>query len=551
MRSTGDSIGTVFANPALRRINLAYAGSAIGDWAYATAMVVWAYGVGGVAAVGIWGTIRLTVMTIASPFGGALADRFPRQRVMITTDLTRAILVTTTAAMVLIHAHPILVFVPATLTALTASPFRAAVAALLPSLVDRPEELTAANGTTSTIESLSFFVGPAIGGLLLTVANVQTVILFDALSFIWSAYLVSRVKSRPAANTAEPEATGEPHDPEGPTRPAHNALTAGFRAIWANSDLRLITAVYCAQTIVAGASIAFAVEVAVQMTTFGPKGVGYLDSGMGVGAIIGGLLAIGRAGARRNATDFGAGVILWALPLLLITLRPDAISAFIAFAVIGFANPIVDVNAATIVQRLSRDELLGRVFGALESGLIAAMALGSIIMPLLIAMIGLRSSLAVLAGGVTVMVIPLLPRLRRLNLRLAPPEGLELLKELALFAPLRLRDLEDVAGRLVRHEFRTGEVIIREGDIGDRFYVIESGGCRATFRGTELSTQGPGDPFGEIALLRDIPRTATVTATEPTITLSLDRADFLAAVTGNRSVSDQFEDLIAGRTPTY
>ncbi len=326
---------------------------------------------------------------------------------------------------------------------------------------------------------------------------------------------------------------------------------AGFAVIARNRDLLLVTLVYCAQTIVAGASIVFSVEIAVQMTDFGPKGVGYLDSVLGVGAVLGGLVAIGRASARKLATDFGVGVIFWALPLLLAAIWPELWAAFLAMFIIGFANPIVDVNASTIIQRLADDSVMGRVFGALETGLITAMALGSVAMPVMVHLWGLRWSLAVLALFITVIVTPAMVRLRRLDKTLGEPEGLPVLRRVPLFSPLEPKSLELVAQQLGRREVPAGDVIIREGESGDRFYVLESGHVTATFAGETLSTAGPGDPFGEIALLRDVPRTATVTADEDCVLLYLERDDFLSAVTGDSEVSGRADDLIARRIPTY
>jgi len=549
LRETGQSLATVFRNPSLRRLNLAFAGSAIGDWAYATAILVWAYGVGGVTAVGIWGTVRLVLMTVATPFASTLVDRFPRKTVMVASDLTRAGLVLVGAVLIWLDAPALTVFVLATLAALVGTPFRPAVAALLPKLVTKPEELTASNGTLSTLESLAFFAGPAIGGVLLTVTDVPVVVVFNGLTFLWSAALVSRIHL-PGDSTDRTEAESEDTDVTESVGFLAES-TAGFREIWQHPDLRLVSLVYCAQTVVAGASMVFTIAIAVEATSFGADGVGYLNSMLGVGAIVGGFIAIARASSQRLATDFGVGVLLWAMPLLLIAVWPQAWAAFLAMLVIGVANPVVDVNASTILQRLAPDEVLGRVFGALEAVLIGSMALGSILMPLMITMIGLHWSLALLAIVIVALVLPSMVRLRRLDVSLRAPEGLELLRQLALFAPLELKSLELVARRLVRVEVPAGDVVIREGDEGDRFYVIESGRAAASYQGELLRSMGPGEPFGEIALLRDVPRTATVTAEEPMVVLALDRQHFLDAVTGNSEVNNRADDLISQRIPTY
>ncbi len=244
-----------------------------------------------------------------------------------------------------------------------------------------------------------------------------------------------------------------------------------------------------------------------------------------------------RSAGRRSAssaTDFGIGVIFWALPLLLAAIWPQMWAAFLAVFILGMANPVVDVNASTILQRKTADDVMGRVFGALDTALIGAMALGSAVMPIMIHFWGLRWSLAILAIVVSASVLPAFGRLKAMDEALREPEGLALLRQVPLFAPLELKSLERIAQQLVRIEVPAGEVLIHEGDEGDRFYVIESGQMTATFEGAVLRQMGPGDPFGEIALLRDVPRTATVTADEPSVVHALDRADFLDAVTGEQ-----------------
>ena len=152
---------------------------------------------------------------------------------------------------------------------------------------------------------------------------------------------------------------------------------------------------------------------------------------------------------------------------------------------------------------------------------------------------------------ITLIVLPSMARLRRLDHLLGEPEGLSLLRQVPLFSPLEPKSLELIAQQLVRKEVAAGEVVIREGDPGDLFYIVESGRCTASFQGQVLSSQGPGEPFGEIALLRDVPRTATVVADEATVLLTLERELFLSAVTGDSEVAGRADDLIARRIPTY
>ncbi|HET7388554.1 MAG TPA: MFS transporter [Nocardioidaceae bacterium] len=560
LRETGQSLASVFKNPSLRRIQLALAGSMIGDWAYGTAVAVWAYGVGGATAVGVWFSIRLLLMAVTGPVASGLADKWPRKAVMIATDLTRAVLIAASAALLFADAPAAPIFVIATLTALLGTPFRAAQRALMPALVSRPEELTASNGSSSTIESLAIFIGPVIGATLISLTNVATVFVFDVVTFVWSMLLVIGVKAAqsPTAETRtagdsstdriEAAELGEPQEQE-PGDGFVRETLAGFREVWRNKDLLVVTAEVAAQTVIAGASMVFLVVIAVDILLTGPKGIGYLDSVSGIAAIVGGLYAISRAAKRKLGQDMVAGVVLWSLPLVLVTLAPVPVAAFAAVALLGFANPLVDVNMDTIVQRVTPDEVMGRVFGAQEACLIATAAIGSLVMPVLIHLIGLRSSLAVVGIAVSVLALVGLPRMRSLDRRLGVPAGVPLLQAVPMFAPLSASVVEALARSLVRVQVPAGQVFLREGEESDRFYVIESGLVEVTQgqEGRVLRREGPGEFFGEIGLLRDVPRTATITAVEDTVLQALPRAEFLDAVTGQSAARSAADDIVARR----
>jgi MFS family permease len=549
---TGQSMGSVFGNANLRRLQLAFAGSLVGNWAYATAVAVWAYGVGGAKAVGIFTAVRLALMAVTSPLAATLADRYSRKLVMIGADLYCATLVTAAAVCLYLHTPAWPVFVLATFTSFGGAPFRAAQAAMTPSLARTTEELTASNGTASTLESLAIFVGPAIGATLLTVASVPSVFLFNALSFLWSVSMVSRIRVGTADEPNEgnpPDAVPESDKAEAPAKESFFAETsAGFRTIWRDKDLRVSVIEGSAQTIVAGATAVFPLVMAVEILEVGAKGVGWLDSASGIAAVFGGIWAISRASKHALARDMTLGVVLWSLPLLLVTVWPSPVAAFAAMAVLGFANPLVDVNLFTIVQRLTPDEVLGRVFGALEACLIATMAIGAAVTPLLLHWFGLRTTLAILGLGISAVAVAGLPRMRHLDHRLVAPAGLSLLQGVPMFGPLNPVVLEALARGLVRVEAAAGDVVMRIGDESDRFYVIESGEVQVTAAdGHVFRHEGPGDYFGEIGLLRDVPRTATVTALEDSVLLALPREEFLEAVTGQGEARRLADDVISRR----
>lgn len=553
LRETAASLRSVFANRNLRRMQLALVGSMIGDWAYGTAVAVWAYGVGGAKAVGIWMAIRMALMAVTSPFTAGLADRLPRKTVMIGMDVARAVLVAAAAACLYLDTPAAPIFVLATLTGIFGTPFRAAQNALTPALANTPEELTASNGAASTFESLAFFVGPALGAAMLTVGTIEEVFLLNVATFLWSMLMVARIRvslTEAAQPVAERDADEDDAEGEGDADAAGflSETSAGFRAMWADKDLLLIIVQGSVQTIIAGATAVFPLVLAVEIMGTGAKGVGYLDSLFGVGAIVGGVYAISRASRHKLAQDMTLGVVLWSLPLLLITLWPHPVAVVVALALLGFANPLVDVNMYTLIQRITPDEVLGRVFGAMEACLIATMALGAAVTPLLLHLVGLRGTLAVLGIVVTLMALAGAPRMRKLDQRLVPPAELPLLQRIAMFAPLSPVVLETLAGKLRRFDVPAGAVVLHVGDASDRFFIIESGRVQVTGPdGSVLREETTGDFFGEIGLLRDVPRTATVTALEDTVLQALDRDDFLAAVTGVGESRVAAEDVVSRR----
>ena len=249
----------VFRNPNLRRLELAWVGSATGEWAAIVALSVFAFESGGAAAVGLVVLIRMLPAAAAAPFSALLADRFPRTRVMVAADLSRAFAVTgaavavsadapagvvyALAGLVAVIAPAGLVYALAGLVAVVSTAFRPAQAALVPALARTPQELTAANVASSTIESVAFFAGPALGGLLLAATSVGVVFAAQAVAFLWSALLVRRISVEPLV---APEAGAG-------RRGIMRELGAGFEAVARDSRLRLLIGLFGAQTLVGGA----------------------------------------------------------------------------------------------------------------------------------------------------------------------------------------------------------------------------------------------------------------------------------------------------------
>jgi len=525
----------VFHNDALRRLQLAWAGSIIGSWAYTIALVVFAYRHGGASAVGLIGLIRWLPAAVSSPLAAVLGDRYPRVPVMLASDLLRAGGLAAMAACVLTDAPVAAVYVLASAVAVITTAFQPAQAALLPSLANTPEELTAANVSSSTLESLGFCVGPALGGILLSVSTVWVVFVVTASTFLWSALMLV-----PLLRITEPPLTRE--------RPQLlEELTAGFRTIGRDRRLRLVVGLFSAQTLVNGAFGVLITVSALQMLHLGPSGVGYLNTAVGVGGIVGGFISLALVGHRRLATTFGIAVAGTGGPLLLLGGVPSTAAALVAFGLIGLANIICDVRGLTILQRGTPADVLARVFGVLHSLFYVTVAIGAVVAPLLIHAAGARWTLV--AVGLLLPVLAALTHasLARLDAEPVDLERLALLRAIPIFSPLSPPVLEQLAARLVPVTANAGEEIIRRGDHGDRFYVVRAGEVEVLVDDRAPRREGAGTYFGEIALLRDVPRTATVRAATDVDLYALDRDHFLPAVTGHGDSAQAAEAVIGSR----
>ena len=532
------AFASVFANQSLRRLELAWACSIVGHWAYLIGVSVYAYDVGGKGAVGLVFALRLIPAALLAPFAGLLADRYPRQLVLLASTLARVALMVAAAACVFLDAPPAAVYALAVAAAIATVPFRSTQAALTPSLARTPSELTAANAVASTIESLAIFVGPMLAGLVLSLASTGVVFTLNAALVAVAAMFVVRLRVPPAERKPELEAG---------TIVAEAA--AGFQAIGRDSSLRVLIGLSSAQTFVAGALQVYIVVLAFESLGQGDSGVGFLNSAMGVGALLGGVVALSLTGSSRLSLPFAVGVLGWGVPLILLGSHPEMAVALALLGIVGVGNSIMDVAAFTLVQRAVADEVLARVFGVIQMLWWLALAFGALVAPALVGWLGIRTALVVTGSALVVLVALLWRPLRAIDARAVAPEATELriLASVPIFAPLPGMSLEHLAGRLVPLRVDSGTVIVRQGDEGDRFYMLVEGKVEVSEDGKPISSLDAGGYFGEIALLRDLPRTATVTASTPVVLYALDRDDFLAAVTGHAPSAQAAEDVVSAR----
>jgi hypothetical protein len=325
------------------------------------------------------------------------------------------------------------------------------------------------------------------------------------------------------------------------------SLTGGVRELVRRPDVAVVIGGFWAQTLVRGMLNVYVVTLALTTLALGEGGAGFLSGAFGVGVVLGALVTTTLVGRRRLSRPFALGLVLWGLPLAAIGLRSTAVVAAAALVVSGVGNAELDVSGFTLLQRLADDRVLGRVFGVMYVGVLATAGIGSILAPLVIHALGIRGAVAASGALLPAVAVLLFRRLSQMDARATVPEGLEILASVPLFEPLPPTSLEKLARSAERQQVDAGATVVREGDYGDTFYVVVDGSLDVRARGRHLRDIEAGGFFGEIALLRDLPRTATVTTLTKTTLLAVQRIDFLAAILGTRESAAAGDDIVADR----
>jgi len=527
----------VFGNRNLRRLELAWAFSIVATWAYNVTLIVFAYDRGGAGAVGLVGALRWVPAAVVTPFAGLWADRYDRRLLMVGSDFGRAVLIAASAAAVLAGSPAGLVYALAALVGIAATPFRPAEAAYTPSLARMPEELGAANVVAAAIESVGIFAGPAIGGLLLAWTSVASTLIVTAVAIAASAVLLVGIPVR-----------GMPPEAAASVEGVTEELLEGARAIWHDRKIGLLVGLFSAQTFVDGLLGVLIAVVALSYLDGGASMVGWLNAATGVGGLVGAVVAGLLVGRGRLAGDFGLGVLMFGLPLALVAASHSTLAALLLLGVLGIGNTLTDVSAVTLLQRAAPEEVVGRVFGVLESLLLLTVALGAALAPALVSALGTRGAL--IAAGVLLpgLVVLASGALRRIDAAAkAPIVEVELLRQVPFFASLPEASIERLARRATDEHVAAGATIVAQDEPGESFYVVRDGAAEVLVGGASTATLGTGGYFGEIALLRNVPRTATVQARTNTDLLVLTRDDFLTAIVGYAPSLASAEAVVARR----
>jgi MFS family permease len=518
------ALRTAMADAAVRRLIVAWFAVIAGKWALLVTTLVIAYAQGGAVAVGILGVVRYLTPAIVAPFAGVPAARWGALPALRATNIARTIAVVAVAVAVATDAPFVALALVVGLEAGLGAFTRPLHMGLLPACARAPDQLVAANVTSSAAEGLGTFVGPAVASLLLIWTGPIGAIV--AVGALYAAGVLALAR-------AHIQVVGRRDGRAGPDV-VMDEILAGVRAVGRLPGPRLVVIGLTLQTFVRGLLTVLTVVAAIELLGMGEPGVGTLNAAMGLGGLIGAGVSIALAGRARLFPAFVVALAGWGAPIAFIGLVVHPTVAILAMLAVGLSNALLDVAGFTLVQRTTPNEARVAMLGLIDGVANLGPAIGGIVAPLLIATAGVQGALVLTGALLPIVAIALGVAARGLDEGgPAAARRVELLRGQPLFAPLSLATVEYLAASLLPVRFDTGAWLIREGDVGDDYLLIDAGEVEISQGDRVLGTGGAGLGVGEIALINDVPRTASVRATTPVAAFRMDRDSFLEAVTGH------------------
>lgn len=537
---------------ALRRALLAFLVFSVAEWATWITLLVWAYDERGVGAAATVSVAQLLPAVLVAPLGSVLGDRGERGRALATGYVVQALTMLLTGLLLVADAPFVLTCAGGVLVTCAITLTRPVHNATLPTVSHTPAELLAGNSASITAEGIGGFLGPLACGLLISGAGPGSVFLLFGVLLLGSAALVLRL---PVVRLTDGDEPGVVRAAETFTR----RTLGGVRELREQPASALLLVMVTGQYVVVGAMDILLIVLALEVLGTDSSGPGLLGSALGVGAILGALATVVLAGRRRLAPALLAGLLVTGLPICVLAAGGDIALAAVLLVLSGAGKAFFDVAGRTLLQRTVADAVLARVFGLQEALMTAALAVGAASAPLLVSWLGISGALVATGALLPVAGLVAWPVLRRLDSRARQPgPWFDLLRTVPFFRAAPLPVLEQLSRRTDEDDVDTGTVVVRETEPGDRFYLVSEGAVTVSQDGRELTRLGRQSSFGEVALLLDVPRTATVTATAPTHLVWIERDDFLRAmrtvpaarVSADEVVQNHLEDDAVRRSQT-
>lgn len=523
LRSLLGSLREAMSNEGIRRLEASWALGVAADTGLLVVLLVVVYLRDGVVAAGILGAIRMVPAVLSGMLAGASLERFRGERVLLAVGLTRAVAAALCALVIATNAPGWLLYVLAAIAAAAGAPVRPTQATLMPAVARSPGELVAANMAWSTGEGLGSMVGPFVAGLLVAAGRPELGALAAAATFLAATIFVVRLRFEQAR-----DATGGAGEAAGGLR-----LLDGLRALRRRPVVGWTMVGVFSQVMTRALLTPLTVVAAIELLAMGEGGVGLLNAALGLGGLVGAIFAMSLTRADQLVRTQAAALAWWGAPIAFIGLMPFPTIALASMIVIGVANAVFDVAIFTLFQRGTANDERAPVFSVFEGVAGLGAVAGSLLAPVLLAAFGARGALAVAGSILPIVALFIYGRIGRADrVTVMDEPKLHLLREVSVFGELPLTAFERLAGGLEPLSFAAGETIMREGEPGDRFVVIESGEVEVSAEGRPMTRLGRGAGLGEISLLRRSPRTATVTALTAVTAFAIPGACFVAAVSG-------------------
>ncbi len=468
---------------------LAFGAAEYGVW---VAVLVYAYEQGGTTLAGVIAVVQLLPAAVVAPLATTVTGRFGRGAALHIGYAILAASLTLTAIVLLIKAPAPIIYIGAVIAASAVTLIRPAQSALLPDLVTEPADLTAANAITGWVENVSVLVGPALAGAMIAVDGPGAAVALLAVGTVLGTILVAPLGAAEMAPKAKPSADLEP----GAVRLTDVPRLAG-------TNVSLLLGLVGVGFVALGALDVLEIVLAVHVLDIGPAGAGYLGAAFGAGGVLGSAATVGLIGRNDLSSSVSGAAAVTATALVVLGVWPSLAGAFLLLAAVGIGHAIVDVGGRTMLHRIVPDAVRHQVFGLQEGLNMLGLAIGSISVPPLVHAGGAEAALVAIGGVLAIVSLGVAPGLVRIERRTpAPSAKLATLRRSMLFGMLALPVLEDVARALSSRQVKAGEIVIREGDHGDEFFLVAEGEFDVSIRGAHVRTSDRlGDCFGEIALL--------------------------------------------------
>jgi MFS family permease len=523
VRAAIAALREAMANEAIRRLEISWTLGIAADLALTVVLLVVVFQEAGAVATGLLGAVRMIPAVVSAMLSGAILRRFDGRRLLLAIGLTRTLAAIACSVVIAFHGPILLLFAIAAVAAAAGAPVRPTQATLMPAIARSPGELVAANTAWGMGEGAGALFGPFLAGLLIAAGDPAVAAAAAAVGFIGTAIVAVGLRFEHAE-----DASGGGDEVGGGLR-----LREGLAALGRRSVPRWTMLGVYGQVLTRNVLNTLIVVAAIELLDMGEAGVGILNGALGLGGLLGAIFAMTLTRTDQLVRTQAAALAYWGAPIALIGLLPFPIVALTAMIVIGVANAVYDVAIFTIFQRGSSNQERAAIFSVFEGVAGLGAVSGSLLGPVLLEAFGIRGALAVTGAILPVVALFIYGRVGRADRVAVVDEPLaQLLRQVAVFAQLPLTAIERLANGLVEVQYEPGQTLMRQGEPGDRFIVVDSGEVDVSIDGQSVQRLGHAAGVGEIALLRRSPRTATVTALTQVSGVCVDAGTFLAAVSG-------------------